>query len=89
MRAIVALLAMVTTIAAADAAMWRFEFAATHSCSVDGCKRMTPSVYVDLDLVAETYSRCDQRRCDHFTARPSGSGQFVNFDIPGAGAMAK
>lgn len=50
---------------------------------------MIPSVYVDLDLVAGTYSRCDRSRCDHFTARTTGSGPYVNFDIPGAGAMAK
>ena len=89
MRTIVAFAATVLMIAPANAAMWRCEFAATQSCSIAGCQRISPSVYVDLDLVAGTYSRCDRSRCDHFTARVSGSGQFVNFDIPGAGATAK
>lgn len=89
MRNIITLAVTVVMTATANAAMWRCEFSATQSCSKTGCERMVPSVYVDLDLVAGTYSRCDRNRCDHFTARPSASGPFVNFDIPVAGAMAK
>jgi hypothetical protein len=48
-----------------------------------------PSVYVTLDPVAGTYSRCDRARCDHFTARANDSGRHVDIQIPSVGAIAK
>lgn len=89
MRTIATLAFVFLIIAEARAAALQCEFAATQYCSVDRCERMTPSVYVTLDPVAGTYSRCDRRRCDHFTARASDSGQFVDITIPSVGAMAK
>jgi len=83
---IAATLAMTAT---ANASLWRCEFATAQTCTIAGCQRINPSAYVDLDLVAGTYSRCDRNRCNHFTAHVSDGGQFVNFDIPGAGAFAK
>jgi hypothetical protein len=88
-RAIWALAFLFLTTAAAGAASWQCEFSTTQYCSVNRCERMVPSVYVTLDPVAGTYSRCDRNRCDHFTARASDSGRHVDIQIPSVGAIAK
>ena len=89
MRAVTTLAFVVLTTAAAGAASWQCEFSTTQYCSVNRCERKVPSVYVTLDPVAGTYSRCDRSRCDHFTARANDSGQHVDIQIPSVGAIAK
>jgi hypothetical protein len=89
MRLVSALVFLVLITADAVAASWQCEFSTTQYCSLNRCERMVPSVYVTLDTVAGTYSRCDRSRCDHFTARASDGGRHVDIQIPSVGAMAK
>jgi hypothetical protein len=89
MRTISTLAFLFLMSAAAGAAAWQCEFSSTQYCSVKSCERMVPSVYVTLDPVAGTYSRCDRARCDHFTARANDTGRYVDIQIPSVGAIAK
>lgn len=89
MRAISSVIILLMTVLDAAAAGWQCELSSTQYCSARGCERMIPSVYVTLDPVAGTYSRCDRNRCDHFTARANDAGQTINIEIPSIGATAK
>jgi hypothetical protein len=89
MRAILSFAFFCFIAADASAAAWQCEFSSTQYCSTRGCERMIPSVYVTMDPVAGTYSRCDRSRCDHFTARATDSGRLFTVEIPSVGAIAK
>jgi hypothetical protein len=60
------------------------------SCSAgDGCQAVENKIIVRIDLEKGTYSRCDAKGCDDFSAHFSLSGDFIIADVPGRGMFAK
>ena len=59
-------------------------------CGAEGCSQgEVGGTYVWIEPEAKTYSRCDGKSCDTYTASFNVSGIFVNMEVPGRSMIAK
>lgn len=85
----VAAIAALAAAAPASATTYQCTFTQKQSCAAEGCKPVSPSIWVKLDDAAGIYSRCDSRGCDDHRAVFSYRGATHSVEIPGAGAFVK
>lgn len=74
---------------AVQAKTYQCAFSVKQMCTETGCTPVKPSVWVKLDDVAQTYSRCDAQGCDDHQAAFRHRGATHTVEIPGAGTFLK
>lgn len=58
-------------------------------CTADGCESVTPTITIEIDFHASTYSRCDTRGCDTFRLAPPGASGIYTILAPARGTFFK
>ena len=86
--AILAAIALVLN--TASPGTYRCTFDQRETCSPDtGCEAVAPSTWVEVNLEAQTYARCDAKGCDPYDAVVTRSGIWRIVEVPGHATFAK
>ena len=68
------------------APQWECIPSVRYVCTPEGCERTPALVSVRLDLVENTYARCDSKGCDTYPMTFSVGGIFTTVSLPGRGS---
>jgi hypothetical protein len=88
-RTLAVAISLATAVTLADAQSVRCSITKKHYCTSEGCKAVAPTVWINLDISRQRYSRCEANGCDQYDAHVTASGIFFVIDVPGTGTIAK